>query len=128
MKNRSWSDEFEELILQYSGSCKDPPEEPEERKLEERKSRIKKLIREELNKNLVLSNVLRENKAEGKFIKEYTDEIIRYGWSDRTVRENIYYNINSERPINLALTWRNTKQGYEYWRKINDLVINELSK
>lgn len=128
MKNRSWSDEFEELILQYSGSCKDPPEEPEERKLEERKSRIKKLIREELNKNPVLSNVLRENKAEGKFIKEYTDKIICYGWSDRTARENICYNINSERPIDLALTWRNTKQGHEYWRKINDLVINELSK
>lgn len=93
MKNRSWSDEFEELILQYSGSCKDPPEE--------RKSKIKKLIREELNKNPVLSNVL---------------------------RENICYNINSECPINLAFTWRNTKQGHEYWRKINDLVINELSK
>lgn len=128
MKNRSWSDEFEELILQYSSSCKDPPEEPEERKLEEKKSRIKKLIREELNKNPVLSNVLRENKAEGKFIKEYTDKIIRYGWSDRTARENICYNINSECPIDLALTWRNTKQGHEYWRKINDLVINELSK
>lgn len=128
MKNRSWSDEFEEPILQYSGSCKDPPEEPEERKLEERKSRIKKLIREELNKNPVLSNVLRENKAEGKFIKEYINKIIRYGWSDRTARENICYNINSERPIDLALTWRNTKQGHEYWRKINDLVINELSK
>lgn len=128
MKNRSWSDEFEELILQCSGSCKDPPEEPEERKLEERKSRIKKLIREELNKNLVLSNVLRENKAEGKFIKEYTDKIIRYSWSDRAARENICYNINSECPIDLAFTWRNTKQGHEYWRKINDLVINELSK
>lgn len=128
MKNRSWSDVFEELVLQYSGSCKDPPEEPEERKLEERKSRIKKLIREELNKNPVLSNVLRENKAEGKFIKEYTDKIIRYGWSDRTARENICYNINSECIIDLALTWRNTKQGHEYWRKINDLVINELSK
>nr|UVN10344.1 MAG: hypothetical protein [Bacteriophage sp.] len=120
MKNRSWSDEFEELILQYSGSCKDPPEE--------RKSKIKKLIREELNKNPVLSNVLRENKVEGKFIKEYTDKIIRYSWSDRAVRENICYNINSERPIDLAFTWRNTKQGHEYWRKINDLVINELSK
>lgn len=120
MKNRSWSDEFEELILQYSGSCKDPPEE--------RKSKIKKLIREELNKNPVLSNVLRENKAEGKFIKEYTDKIIRYGWSDRTARENICYNINSERPIDLALTWRHTKQDHEYWRKINNLVINELSK
>lgn len=123
MKNRSWSDEFEELTLQYSGSCKDPPEEPEERK-----SRIKKLIREELNKNPVLSNVLRENKAEGKFIKEYTDKIIRYGWSDRTARENICYIINSERPIDLALTWRNTKQGHEYWRKINDIVRDKLSE
>lgn len=118
----SWIDELIEVEF---ASDKDPPEE---RKLEERKSRIKKLIREELNKNPVLSNVLRENKAEGKFIKEYTDKIIRYGWSDRTARENICYNINSEDPIDLALTWRNTKQGHEYWRKINDLVINELSK
>lgn len=85
----SWSDEF------FNGlaSGKDPPEE--------RKSKIKKLIREELNKNPVLSNVL---------------------------RENIRSKINSKCPIDLALTWRNTKQGHEYWRKINDLVINELSK
>lgn len=123
MKNRSWSDEFEESILQKFAFGKDPPEERKKRK-----SKIKKLIREELNKNPVLSNVLRENKAEGKFIKEYTDKIIRYGWSDRAARENICYNINSECPIDLALIWRNTKQGHEYWRKINDLVINELSK
>lgn len=112
----SWSDEF------FNGlaSGKDPPEE--------RKSKIKKLIREELNKNPVLSNVLRENKAEGKFIKEYTDKIIRYGLSDRTARENIRYDINSENPIDLALIWRNTKQGYKYWRKISDLVTNKLSK
>lgn len=112
----SWSDEFfNELV-----SGKDPPEE--------RKSKIKKLIREELNKNPVLSNVLRENKAEGKFIKEYTDKIIRYGWSDRTAKEYICIALNSNNPIDLALIWRNTKQGREYWRKINDLVINELSK
>lgn len=128
MKNRSWSDKLEEQILQYSGSCKDPPEEPEERKLEERKSRIKKLIREELNKNPVLSNVLRENKAEGKFIKEYTDKIIRYGWSDRAARENISSTINSDSPIELALIWRNTKQGHKYWDKINDIVIDRLSE
>lgn len=117
-------DWIDELIEAEFASGKDPPKDPPE----ERKSKIKKLIREELNKNLVLSNVLRENKAEGKFIKEYTDKIIRYGWSDRTVRENICYNINSKCPIDLAFTWRNTKQGHEYWRKINDLVINELSK
>lgn len=88
---------IDELIEAEFASGKDPPKDPPE----ERKSKIKKLIREELNKNPVLSNVL---------------------------RENICYNINSGRPIDLALIWRNTKQGHEYWRKINDLVINELSK
>lgn len=117
----SW---FDEIIEAEFASGKDPPKDPPE----ERKSKIKKLIREELNKNPVLSNVLRDNKAEGKFIKELTDKIIRHGWGDRTAREKICYNINSECPIDLALTWRNTKQGHKYWRKINDLVINELSK
>lgn len=112
----SWSDEF------FNGlaSGKDPPEE--------RKSKIKKLIREELNKNPVLSNVLRDNKAEGKFIKELTDRIICYSWSNRMAGDHIRIALNSKNPIDLALTWRNTKQGHEYWRKINDLVINELSK
>ena len=109
-----------EIIEAEFASGKDPPEKE--------KSKIKKLIREELNKNTVLSNVLRENKAEGKFIKEFTDKIISYGWGDRMARENVCYVINSKRPIDLELTWRNTKQGHEYWRKINDLVINELSK
>lgn len=115
---------IDELIEAEFASGKDPPKDPPE----ERKSKIKKLIREELNKNPVLSNVLRENKAEGKFIKEYTDKIIRYGWSDRTARENICYNINSKCPIDLALTWRNTKQGHKYWDKINDIVIDRLSE
>lgn len=117
----SWIDEIIEAEFAFG---KDPPKDPPE----ERKRKIKKLIREELNKNPVLSKVLRENKAEGKFIKEYTDKIICYSWSDRAVRENIRYNINSEYPIDLAFTWRNTKQGREYWSKINDIVINELSK
>ena len=115
---------IDELIEAEFASGKDPPKDPPQ----QRKSKIKKLIREELNKNPVLQNVLRENKAEGKFIKEYTDKIIRCGWSDRAARENICYNINSKCPIDFALIWRNTKQGHEYWRKINDLVINELSK
>lgn len=117
----SWIDE---LIEAEFASGKDPPKDPPE----ERKSKIKKLIREELNKNPVLSNVLRENKAEGKFIKEYTDKIIRYGWCDTIVIGNISSTINSDSPIDLAFTWRNTKQGHKYWKKINDLVINELSK
>lgn len=116
----NWSDEFFNRLA----SGKDPPKDPPE----ERKSKIKKLIREELNKNPVLSNVLRENKAEGKFIKEYTDRIIRHGWGDRIAKEYICIALNSNNPIDMAMTWKSTKQGHEYWRKINDLVINELSK
>lgn len=107
----SWSDEFFNRLA----SGKDPPEE--------RKSRI-----EELNKNPVLSNVLRDNKAEGKFIKELTDKIIRHGWDDRIAKEHICIALNSNNPIDMAMTWRNTKQGHEYWRKINDLVRDKLSE
>lgn len=117
----SWIDETIETEF---ASGKDPPKDPSE----ERKSKIKKLIREELNKNPVLQNILRDNKAEGKFIKEFTDKIIHYSESDIAVRKNICYSINSKHPIDFAFTWRNTKQGHEYWRKINDLVINELFK
>lgn len=78
----SWIDETIEAEF---ASSKDPPKDPPE----ERKSKIKKLIREELNKNPVLSNVLRENKAEGKFIKEFTDRVTRYGWGDKMARNHI---------------------------------------
>ena len=115
---------IDELIEAEFASGKDPPKDPPE----ERKSKIKKSIREELNKNPVLSNVLRENKAEGKFIKELTDRVTRYGWGDKMARNYIRIALNSKNPIEIAITWRNTKQGHEYWRKINDLVINELSK
>lgn len=112
----SWSDEF------FNGlaSGKDPPQQ--------RKSKIKKLIREELNKNPVLSNVLRDNKAEGKFIKELTDKIIRHGWGDRITKEHICIALNSNNPINMAMTWRQTKQGHTYWSKINDIVRDKLSE
>jgi hypothetical protein len=115
-KSMSWSDEF------FNGlaSGKDPPQQ--------RKSKIKKLIREELNKNPVLSNVLRDNKAEGKFIKELTDKIIRHGWGDRIAKEHICIALNSNNPIDMAMTWRNTKQGHKYWDKINDIVIDRLSE
>lgn len=112
----SWSDEF------FNGlaSGKDPPQQ--------RKSKIKKLIREELNKNPLLSNVLRDNKAEGKFIKELTDKIIRYGWGDRMAREHIRIVLNSKNPIDMTMTRRPTKQGHTYWSKINDIVRDKLSE
>ena len=73
---------IDELIEAEFASGKDPPKDPPE----ERKSKIKKLIREELNKNPVLSNVLRENKAEGKFIKElYNPNLTFIGSSNQKI-------------------------------------------
>lgn len=118
-----WSDESEEQILQYFGSFRDPPKNQKERK-----SKIKKLIREELNKNPVLSNVLKENKAEGKFVKEFTDRIIYFGLNNEMTKDQIHVAINSKNPIDGALHWRSTKQGFRYWDKINDIVIDKLSK
>lgn len=115
---------IDELIEAEFASGKDPPKDPPE----ERKSKIKKLIREELNKNPVLSNVLRENKAEGKFIKELTDRVTRYGWGDKMARNHIHVALNSKNPIDIAITWRQTKQGHTYWSKINDIVRDKLSE
>lgn len=118
-----WSDESEEQILQYFGFLRDPPKTKKERK-----SKIKKLIREELNKNPVLSNVLKENKAEGKFVKELTDKLIRLVLNDKVAEDIIHSAINSKNPVDQAINWRHTKQGFRYWNKINDIVIDKLSK
>lgn len=113
----TWIDKF---IKAEFASGKDPPEE--------RKSKIKKLIREELNKNPVLSNVLKENKAEGKFIKELTDRIILGNYSDKMAKDHIHVALNSKNAIDRALHWMHTKQGFRYWDEINDIVIDKLSK
>jgi hypothetical protein len=119
----SWSDELEEQILYHFG--KDPPSEDKDIK----KKEIKKKIREELSKNPTLSNILKQNKAEGKFIKEFTDQLMGYNYSPRDIGIRITYAIkHSCCPIDNALCWRNTSQGHSYWKKLNSIVSENLRK
>ena len=107
---------------------RDPPTE-DSFKYEERKQKIKRKIREELSKNQVLSQFLQEHKSEGKFVKAYTDNLLKYTWySDESTCNRIETDINhSYSPIDSAFVWRDTPQGHEYWRDLSHQVDDELS-
>lgn len=121
MKSRSWSDEFDEFLLQNYASGKDPPEQ--------RKKEIKEKIRQELSKNSVLSDILKQNKAEGKFIKEFTKQLMECRCSPKDVDNRITYAIkHSCNPIDNAICWRRTSQGHAYWSILNSIVSANLRK
>ena len=103
-----------------SSISRDPPIE-ECLRYEEKKQKIKRKIREELSKNQVLSRFLQEHKSEGKFIKAYTDSLLKISWySDKTICDKIETDINhSYSPIDSAIIWRNTPQGHKYWRDLS---------
>lgn len=113
----SWSDEF----FNELASGKDPPEQ--------RKKEIKKKIREELSKNPILSNILRQNKTEGKFIKEFTNQLMKRTSNSRDIGDTINYIINRDPyPIDTALCWRDTSQGHDYWSTLDSIVSANLRK
>lgn len=123
----------EKEIMDYLYKQRDPPEEDrafqEDKTFQEKKQKIKRKIREELSKNQVLSRFLQEHKSEGKFIKAYTDKLLKINrYSDRKIYDKIETDINySFSPIDSAIVWRNTPQGHEYWRDLSYQVDDKLS-
>ena len=90
----------------------------------QRKSKIKKAIREGIKDNKLLSQVLKENHAEGKFIKELTNKYINRYASNNTVSSiirDIELSMRGYAPINGSLHWDSTPQGYYYWHRLNDI-------
>lgn len=92
------------------------------------KEDIKKRIREELDKNRILSDSLEEHKAKGKFIKEFTNSLIRkYSTQRKFIELDIVNSIrNSYQPIDASFCWHYTAQGHNYWLKINDEISEKL--
>lgn len=123
----------EKEIMDYLYKQRDPPEKDkafrEDKIFQERKQKIKRKIREELSKNQVLSQFLQEHKSEGKFVKAYTDKLLKYTWySDKDICNVIKTEINhSFSPIDSAFIWRNTPQGHEYWKELSHEVNDKLS-
>lgn len=104
----------------------------------ELKSLIKKAIREKLPSNPKLYHFLKEQKAEGKYIKAFTDRVLNnilgsYRDCDMNsilgyINDEISYNIHSSAPINSSLNWRNTPQGHNFWRELNASYWEESKK
>lgn len=95
---------------------------------EERKALIKKKIRERINNNPSLNIFLEENKAKGKFIKNTTEEILKYGVlsEDPSRIKNIVSNkLNNSNPILYAFPWKFTKQGKDYWNSLSEKFVRE---
>jgi ABC-type transporter MlaC component len=124
----------EKEIMDYFYKQRDPPEEDkafqEDKTFQEIKQKIKRKIREELDKNIILSNSLEEHKAKGKFIKEFTNSLIRkYGTQERFIESEIINSIkNPYHPIDSSFCWHNTAQGGTYWRVLDCEINKKLSE
>lgn len=91
------------------------------------KAEIKKHIREAISENSKLKEFLKSNHCEGIFIKEatkkYNDDIHLRNIVYRTLTE-LKTEICSKDPINYAIDWRNTKEGYDYWCNLHRKFTN----
>lgn len=89
---------------------------------EERKALIKKKVREKIKNNPSFDSFLEEHKAKGKFIKNTTEEVLKYSsFSENISRiDNIINSkINRSNPIINSFSWVNTRQGRDYWNSLN---------
>ena len=98
----------------------------------ELKSLIKRTIREELPNNPKLYHFLKEQKAEGKYIKAFTDRLLNNilkSYRDynrdavlKYINTEVSYNIHNSAPINSSFNWRSTPQGHSFWRELEERI------
>ena len=97
---------------------------------EERKALIKKKVRERIKNNPSFDSFLEEKKAKGKFIKNTTEEVLKYSVlsEDPSRIESI---VNSKlrnwNPIINAFSWSHTRQGRDYWNSLNKEFVRRNS-
>lgn len=112
-------------MFKKAQSLRDPP--IEESAEAQKRSKIKKAIREGIKDNQLLSQVLKENRAEGKFIKEVTNYFTNSRNTVPFMIRNIELQMRSYEPINTSLTWDSTSQEYYYWYRLNN-IYRELRR
>lgn len=95
-------------LKEKSTSKRDPPsQESRERK---------KILKQEISKNPKFESFLKENKVYGRFISNFMNETEKY--SSDFFKKRIS-RINSSDPINFCLCWVDTREGHEFWRKLD---------
>ena len=95
--------------------CAKSRDDPEKQAIH---SEIKKKVKEVVNSRPEFREFLEKNKVYGKFIKNATKRMEQYNQYNR----HFYINriAPAIRPIDVAFIWRNTPQGHEFWRKLNN--------
>lgn len=91
--------------------------------ISDRKSKIKKLVKANIDKNELLKEFLEVNHIKGDFIKEATNTALRNnirGYSDSISTDRI---LDTYRPICSSISWSDTSKGIDYWNDIDDKFI-----
>lgn len=102
------------------GDPGDPNDNPEF------KATVKKKLREALKSNPEFDDFLRQNNAEGRYIRSATEQIVKRGALklDTVINTFKYYITNV---INTSMTWSETKEGHAYWDELHS-KFRSLSK
>lgn len=100
-------------LKEKSTSKRDPPsQESRERK---------KLLKQEISKNPKFESFLKENKVYGRFISNFMN---RFEGSSLDYFKRKTCSIHSSEPINFCLYWADTREGHEFWRKLDSKYRN----
>ena len=97
---------------------------------EERKAIIKKKVRERIKNNPSFDSFLEEHKAKGKFIKNTTEEVLKYSVisEDPSRIESIVNSkLRNYNPLINAFYWSHTKQGRDYWDSLSREFVRRNS-
>lgn len=94
-----------------------PKRDPPSQESRERK----KLLKQEISKNPKFESFLKKNKVYGRFISNFMNETEKRS-SD--FFKNRISSMHYSEPINFSLCWADTREGHEFWRKLNSKYYN----
>lgn len=78
--------------------------------------KIKRNVKEAIDKNKTFLNFLKENKIYGRYIKNTVNNISKIPYREDFILKSIR---NDSDPINYGFTWIRTSENYDFWRDRN---------
>ena len=87
--------------------------------ISDRKTKIKKLVKSNIEENKLLKEFLEVNHIKGDFIKEATDRALQksiHGYGDEVSTMNV---LDRYRPLCSSISWSDTSKGVSYWSELD---------
>lgn len=94
----------------------------------DRKTKIKKLVKETIEENTLLKEFLEKNHIKGEFIKEATNRALHNsikGYNNSSIIAGVS---DQYRPICSSIYWRDTSKGIDYWNDIDEKFVRFRDK